>query len=290
MRFVPSLILLLWAAPTVAMRAQPTDPPPAAEPVAEPAAAPVWQEMDPDDRERLQALRGEVRALTRVPLGSDSVVWTARLTVETQRPGRKTTEHLYWNLEHNLLGWKTDTAAAAPLVFLDVEATWAASLYLEEGLGQRIPPALLALYGFYDGKGMDYAPAVDKKAWGVGTDGGDWEGVSTLERTAAAGSTGRGKVVTVRKSDAPMWEEAMSRWQGLQPESAWRALPWPKGEVVVGWASEGAEGAERYRALGLETGHWAFDARSILVEDPERSLLDVARERAQPTPRPGEGQ
>ena len=282
MRLLPSLIFMLCAAPAIVMRAQPTDPPP--------AAAPVWQEMDPDDRERLQALRGEVRALTRVPLGSDSVVWTARLTVETQRPGRKTTEHLYWNPEHHLLGWKTDTAAAAPLVFLDVDATWAASIYLEEGLGQRIPPALLDLYGFYDGKGTAYAPPVDKKAWGTGTESGDWEGVATLERTAASGATAKGRVVTVPKSDAPMWGEAMSRWQGLQPESAWRALPWPKGEVVVGWSLEGGEGTERYRALALETGHWAFDARSILVEDPERSLLDVARERAQPTPRPGEGQ
>jgi len=171
-----------------------------------------------------------------------------------------------------------------------VEAAWAASLYLEEGLGQRIPPALLALYGFFDGKGTDYAPAVDKKAWGAGTEAGDWEGVATLERSAAPKAAGRGTVVTVRESAAPSWGEAMARWQGMQPESAWRALPWPKGEVVIGWESNGAEGQERFRALAFESGRWAFDARSILVEDPERSLLDVARERAQPTPRPGGGQ
>lgn len=254
------------------------------------STGPVWQEMQEDDRERLLVLRGEVRDLTRAPLGQDSVIWTLRLTVEVTKSGNRQVEQLFWNPDHKLLGWKSDTAATAPLVYFDLSTQYGASIYLAEGMGQRIPQQFIEIYGFYDGKGEAYWPPVDKKYWGSGTALGAEEMLG-VERLAYTRDGGDGKVAQAqafRMKESPDLARAMAMWQGLQPSSEWRALTWPKGEALVQWMQTLEGQRSGFEAKEFAQGRWGFDAGQTHIQDPERTLLDVARERAKATPAGGQ--
>lgn len=253
------------------------------------STGPVWQEMEEDDRERLLVLRGEVRDLTRVPLGQDSVIWTLRLTVEVTKSGTRQVEQLFWNPDHKLLGWKSDTASTAPLVYYDLSSNYGASIYLADGLGQRIPPHFIEVYGFFDGKGEDYWPPVDKQHWGEGERLGAEEQLG-VERTGYRRTDGAGKTSEAqafRMKQSPNLALAMALWQGLQPSPEWRALTWPKGEALVQWAQTVEGQRSGFEAVEFAQGRWGFDAGQTRIEDPERTLLDVARERAKAAPTGG---
>jgi hypothetical protein len=80
---------------------------------------------------------------------------------------------------------------------------------------------------------------------------------------------------------------AMALWQGLQPSPEWRALTWPKGEALVQWAQTLEGQRSGFEAVEFAQGRWGFDAGQTRIEDPERTLLDVARERAKASPTGG---
>lgn len=227
-------------------------------------------------KNRQANLRREINALSRTPLGSESLEWHQSMDIEVERAGRSVVQRFWFDdkLQEGPFIWFADTLRNDEWLWFDAEERRMATLFLNSNQGNYISRKLAEMSRMM-GNGTEVAKKKASK-WKVENKGEPLRYVLETEQgtyTLALGSKSISKAT------------AMVNWLKLQPIEALTLPVDVKKRPIESLELRNSEGLLIYAFKIQNTRElepaFTIDPSSIQINDPERSLNVIARERAE---------